>query len=90
MDPTPRTKVLVTVITTPPGQTGVSERLMHLGQPVHRNPRHPDAYLLIGEYSRERVQAFLGFIPFEHRVLEGCDHPELPFPVRLPEWLFFV
>lgn len=86
MEPTARTKELVTVITTQPGQGGVSERLMHLGQPVHRNPRHPDAYLLIGEYPCERVKALLGLIPFEHRVLEGLDHPELPFPIRLPKW----
>ncbi len=87
MDPTKRTKELVTVITTLPGQTEVSERLMHMSPAVHRNSQHPNAYLLIGEFSRERVSLFLGSIPFEHRVLTGFNHPELPFPIHLPEWL---
>ena len=87
MDPSNRTKVLVTVIITQPGQAEVSERLMHLCPAVHRNSQHPNAYLLIGEFSRERVSAFLGSIPFEHRVLEGFNHPELPFPIHQPDWL---
>lgn len=87
MDPSHRTKELVTVIITQPGQTEVSERLMHLGHAVHRNSQHPNAYLLIGEFSRERVKSFLGSISFEHRVLEGFNHPELPFPIHQLDWM---
>jgi len=87
MDPTTRPKVLVTVIITQPGQTKVSERLMHLCPAIHRNSQHPNAYLLIGEFSHERVSAFLGSIPFEHRVLEGLNHPELPFPIHQLDWM---
>ncbi len=87
MEPSARTKELVTVIITKPGQTEVSERLMHMSPAVHRNSQHPDSYLLIGEFTRERVGAFLGSIPFEHRVLAGFNHPELPFPIHQPEWM---
>lgn len=68
---TPWTMIEINSLLLPPSFTNASHR------------GHPGVLILIGEYSRNAIEAVIPDHSFELQVVQGYDNPSLPFKPSL-------
>jgi hypothetical protein len=74
-----------TVLKRPVGQWSREEVGKLIGQlkpmttGIHENPQHPQHLVINGSYSAEIIMRILSISGFDHKIVQGVDHPSLPF-----------